>query len=294
MAHDTQSGAPQTDWRAWAPVRMALLAVGLIAVDIGFQLLPALYTPREPGALRDTAALAGALTLSAAMIFAYRLGVRLLERRGAEELGRRGAVAQLLCGMAVGAGLFVATYAILAGLGYVTLGRWAGASGLAHASAVAVASAVGEEIVFRGVLFRIVEQSAGSIAAIVVSAALFGLLHAGNHGATLVSTIAIALEAGVLLGLAFAATRSLWLPIGVHFAWNFTEAGVFGAAMSGGRYTGLVRTSLAGPRLMTGGDFGPEASLVAVGVCGLASLVLGVIVVRAGRWRPAGFRLRLA
>jgi membrane protease YdiL (CAAX protease family) len=74
---------------------------------------------------------------------------------------------------------------------------------------------------------------AGAIA-LLVSAAVFGRVHAGNPGASWVSSLSIALESGVLLGLAYAATRSLWLPIGLHFGWNFTAGGIFGAAVSGG------------------------------------------------------------
>jgi hypothetical protein len=89
-----------------------------------------------------------------------------------------------------------------------------------------------------------------------------------NSGATTVSTVAIALEAGVLLGAAYAACGSLWLPIGLHFGWNFTEGGVFGVAVSGRKAgAGIVNMPLSGSALWTGGQFGPEASLVAVAVC---------------------------
>lgn len=115
-----------------------------------------------------------------------------------------------------------------------------GLSGLGRALAIAIASAVGEEIVFRGVVFRLLEARLGTTIALVLSAAAFGLLHAGNPGATWGSTLAIACESGVLLGLAYAASRALWLPIGLHFGWNFTEGGVFGAAVSGGQNTGLI------------------------------------------------------
>ncbi len=92
----------------------------------------------------------------------------------------------------------------------------------------------------RGVLFRIVEESLGSWIALALSAALFGALHAFNPGATLTSSIAIALEAGVLLAAVFMVTRRLWMVIGLHTAWNFTEGGVFGASVSGGDAHGML------------------------------------------------------
>jgi hypothetical protein len=115
---------------------------------------------------------------------------------------------------------------------------------------------------------------------------LFGLLHAANPGATPVSTVAIALEAGALLGVAYSASGSLWLPIGLHSGWNFTEGGVFGTAVSGGQSHGLIESVLSGPTLVTGGTFGPEASVIAVAVCLAATAVAGVWTVRHGRWRP--------
>ncbi|HEY2339355.1 MAG TPA: CPBP family intramembrane glutamic endopeptidase, partial [Steroidobacteraceae bacterium] len=105
-------------------------------------------------------------------------------------------------------------YLILWAVGAVTFGGFNGLAGVGAALAVAIASAVGEEIVFRGVVFRRLEAALGTSVALLISAGVFGLLHAGNAGASWTSTLAIALESGVLLGIAYAATRSLWLPIG--------------------------------------------------------------------------------
>jgi hypothetical protein len=65
---------------------------------------------------------------------------------------------------------------------------------------------------------------------------------------------------------AYALTRSLWISIALHFAWNFTEGGIFGAAVSGGEINSLLVVPLRGPKYLTGGAFGPEAS-VAAGRC---------------------------
>jgi len=198
--------------------------------------------------------------------------------------------ARLAVGILGGATLFVLVYLLLWVAGAVSFDGFNGFGGLGHALAIAVASAVGEEIVFRGVLFRRFETALGTAIALIVSAALFALLHAGNPGASWISTLAIALEAGVLLGVAYAATRSLWLPIGVHFGWNFTEGGIFGAAVSGGQYQGLIAAPLWGPPWLTGGAFGPEASLPALTVALCASAALGGYVVRHRGWRAPPWR----
>ena len=269
----------------WMPVQLVLLFVALAALDLACQLLGARLVHHVPAAARDAARLLSALLLSAVMIAAYRSLVRALERRTPDELGAVMAARGLASGVIAGAALFVCVYAILWVLGAVRFQGFAGLSGLTAALAIATASAVGEEIVFRGVVFRLLEARLGTATALVLSAGAFGLLHAGNRGATWTSALAIALESGALLGLAYAAGRTLWLPIGLHFGWNFTEGGVFGAAVSGGQSTGLIAAPLSGPPWMTGGAFGPEASIAAVLVSLGASTALAWYAIRTGAWR---------
>jgi hypothetical protein len=90
------------------------------------------------------------------------------------------------------------------------------------------------------------------------------------------------LEAGILLAAAYMLTRRLWLCMGLHFAWNFTQGGIFSAAVSGGASHGLLKATLVGPDWLTGGAFGPEASAVAVVVCTTAGLLLLVAADRKG------------
>jgi hypothetical protein len=103
------------------------------------------------------------------------------------------------------------------------------------------------------------------------SAIVFGAMHAVVDHGSLASGIAVALEAGVLLSLAFWASRTLWLPIGLHFGWNVTLGGVFGGAVSGSSVPGVVVPEIVGPTWLTGGAFGLEASVPAVLVCLAAS-----------------------
>jgi membrane protease YdiL (CAAX protease family) len=184
---------------------------------------------------------------------------------------------------------------VLWGLGHVAFATGTGLNGLGGGLAVAFAAAVLEELLLRAVLFRLLEEATGTTIAVIVSAIVFGLLHGLNPGATPLSTAAIAIEAGVLLALAYALTHNLWLAIGIHMAWNFTEGSVFGAAVSGGAQSqSLVRSVISGPDWLSGGAFGPEASIVSVAVCLLASLAIGTLIVRARGWRPRSFRFALA
>lgn len=221
--------------------------------------------------------MAGALTgvvLIAAVLATYTGYVRAIERRPVAELGRVGLAGEFTLGALIGGALFGLTMWVLwlAGVAQVTGG--AGWAALGFPLLGALIAAVTEEVIVRGILFRIAEESLGTWIALGLSAAIFGALHALNPGATLVSSIAIALEAGILLGAAYIFTRRLWLAIGLHASWNFTEGGVFGAGVSGTKVQGLFDSHFQGPEILTGGAFGPEASLVAVLICLTAATVL--------------------
>ncbi|THA73018.1 CPBP family intramembrane metalloprotease [Streptomyces sp. A0642] len=206
-------------------------------------------------------------------VAAYRWVVGRTEHRPVTELAPGGARAAAGRGVLIGVPLFSAVILILAvsgqyhvdGIGSVT-----GAMGLIGFMA---AAAVTEELLFRGILFRVVEERGGTWLALTLTGALFGLMHLLNPNASLWGAVAIAVEAGGMLAAAYAATRTLWLPIGVHLGWNFAESGIFSTEVSGNDTPqGLLDSATSGPHLLTGGDFGPEASLYAV----LAGAVLTV------------------
>lgn len=217
----------------------------------------------------------------------YALYVRLAERRPVDELSPASVVPQLLSGLALGFALFSIVIGVLALTGNYHFLGFASAPGLLTDFAVAAVVAVIEELLFRGFLFRVVQSIGGTWIGIAVSAIVFGALHAINPHATVVSAAAIALEAGVLLGIAYTVTRRLWLPIGIHIGWNFTEGSIFGVSVSGHATTpGLLRGAVSGPDLLTGGAFGIEGSLLAVVVCGAASALFIVYALRKGRIVP--------
>jgi membrane protease YdiL (CAAX protease family) len=270
-------------------VRLILFAATLLALLVALQVLAALAIHKVPTAARGPVAIVAEIVVCVTMIIAYRSEVRLIERRKPAEILFDRSTVLIFPGAFVGILLFVIVYAILWAFGVANYAGPGAVNGVPDAFAGAMAAAIGEEIVFRGVIFRIVEEGMGTLAAIVLSAMLFGLLHAANPGATPMSTAAIALEAGVLLSIGYAATRTLWFPIGMHFGWNFTEGGIFSAAVSGGESHGLLNFPLTGPAILTGGAFGPEASIVAVMVCLAASGLLCRTMVLRGLWRPFSF-----
>lgn len=282
---------PRGFWGA-APTRFFVMFVVLVLAYAGGQIALLTLAARPPVALRAALSLAAAPLLCAILLGLYLGLVRLLERRRRyPELASRRALGLTLAGLVVGVTLFCAVYAVLWAFGAA---RFDGVNGLAGAAmplAMAALAGVGEELIFRGGVFRIVEESCGSLVALIVSAALFGLVHLSAPGATALSTLAIALEAGGLLAAAYLLTRSLWFPIGLHIGWNFTEGGVFGSAVSGHGAHGILKASLNGPAAMTGGGFGPEASPAAVAVCLVAALLFLAIAIARGQWKPFVLRL---
>ena len=227
------------------------------------------------------------LLITLATLATYVSFVRVVERRNVSELSLAGSVPEFASGFIVGVILFALTMLVLLSLGQVDIETAGGWQALGYPLLSALIAAVTEEVLMRGVLFRIIEESLGSWIALALSAAAFGALHAFNPGATLTSSIAIALEAGVLLAAVFMVTRRLWMVIGLHTAWNFTEGGIFGASVSGGDARGMLASHFHGPDVLTGGAFGPEASIVAVLVCLAAGVAFLFVARRRGNFvRP--------
>ncbi|MCC7038753.1 MAG: CPBP family intramembrane metalloprotease [Burkholderiales bacterium] len=230
--------------------------------------------------------LPAALTSAVVAVLAYRQYVRRVEARPVAEFWARGAVREITAGALLGGVLFATVIAVLALAGSYTIAGRGSATDVVTALGTSVAAAVTEEIVFRGIVFRFLESAAGSTVALGVSAALFGALHFLSPNATVLGLVAVALEAGVLLACAYALTRRLWLPIGLHAAWNFVQGGIFGVAVSGTRAQGVFVGSLSGPEWLTGGIFGPEASLVSVVLCLAVAATLWRQARRAGHLLP--------
>jgi membrane protease YdiL (CAAX protease family) len=265
-------------------VRFLLLFVITTAAYAGAQVVPFVAMPHIPAANRETFAIATSALSAIALLAIYTFFVRLIERRSVSELAPRAAPGGIVAGVIIGLGLFSTVIAILTAMGIAHIAPTPGQP-LLGAANMAVLSAIGEELVFRGVVYRVFEEMFGTAVALVVSAGFFGAIHLINPGATIVSGAAIAIEAGALLAIAYVAARNLWLPMGLHFGWNFAESAIFGSVVSGNAFKGLFHTTLTGSDLMTGGKFGPEASVVAVAVCAMAAFVLLIIAIHRGEWK---------
>ncbi|TCN49886.1 hypothetical protein EV641_114169 [Rhodococcus sp. SMB37] len=222
---------------------------------------------------------------AAAAVAVYWLVMRFVAHRDAPEIRRAHAGRLALLGGAIGFGFIAVSM-----LAVITEFTFTGSSGnvfriIAGIVAVSIGAAVTEELIFRGLALQALERLCGSWAALAITALLFGGLHLANPGATLWSSFAIAVEAGVLLGAAFLWKRSIWLVVGLHFAWN-TTIGLIGIPVSGHASSGLLITTPTGPTLVTGGDFGLEASIVPVVVSLLLAIPMLIAAHRRGNIVP--------
>jgi len=218
------------------------------------------------------------------IILAYVYYVRLIETRRVTEFSHNNAWRECGAGLLTGMGLMVVCVLIISIFGGFRLQGMDSVTGMLLALGLSIGTGFIEEIVFRGILFRIIEEALGSWVAIVLSSLFFGFSHLTNDNASLFAAIAISIEAGVLLAAAYMLTRRLWLVIGMHIAWNFVLGGIFGLAVSGEKIPGLLKTELVGTKLLTGGEFGVESSLVAILVCGSLALFMLILAHQRGRF----------
>lgn len=206
-------------------------------------------------------------------VLAYWVLARLIEHRKVDELSWRKSP-QLLWGVLGALVLFALLTAQLWAAGVYRITGYGDAPLWALFLLTAVAPGITEEIVSRGILFRLTEEGLGTWIALAVSALFFGFMHAFNPGATVWSSVAISIEAGLLFGLLYHVTRSLWWCIGLHAGWNFVQGAVFGIPVSGIKIDGLFDSQLQGPDWLDGGGFGAEASVLTVLTCTIFTLLL--------------------
>lgn len=213
----------------------------------------------------------------------YALYVLKVEKRSAAELSLRGFVPEIGAGFALGGLMVCATVAGLAAMGGYHIRSVSAWTVIAMPLLMHLTIGLIEEMLMRGVLFRLVQESLGSWIALAASGVVFGAMHLVNDH---VSALAIANIAafGVMLGAAFVLTGRLWLCFAIHAGWNFAQEGVFSSAVSGQVGTpGWLVGEMNGPEWMTGGAFGLEGSAIALVVLLGVTGVMLLLTRRSGR-----------
>lgn len=295
IAFVTPADAP--GWEHWLVLSPAARIVFFAAMLIGFGFLVETLMAMSGWAMTSASPLQHALANLCVRLLptlaGYLILARLIERRRVDELAPRDIPAFGTAGLVIGAVLFSLVVAVLwlAGSYHIT-GINPQVDWLPAVLVVGIGAGISEEIVVRGVLFRIVEEGLGTWWALAISALLFGAAHIANPAATWWSSVAIAIEAGVLLSLLYAVTRSLWTCIGLHAAWNIMQGTVYGIPVSGTKANGWLVSHRTGPDWLSGGAFGAEASVVALAACLTLSAILLMVALRRGSIVSSRSRLR--
>ena len=270
---------------AWHPRWRAFVAlIGAIALYAMAAALAIIVTSNLPLMDRSAAAAARVAVTILLALAVYKFGILRLGDRSRDDLPGNRFVVDTALGLLIGGALFGAIVGVAALLGVYRIVSCCSTTNLVSDLLIAaIMPGFMEELFFRGILFRWIEEMLGSWMALAITSVLFGFAHAMNPNATLFSSTAIAIEAGILLGGAYMLTRNLWLPIGLHAAWNFTQGYLFGIPVSGIAEGGLVTSRLAGPELVTGGGFGLEASVIAFVLATATGVLMVILAMRRGR-----------
>ena len=208
-------------------------------------------------------------------IVSYTYLFKFYEKREITEFSRTGLLKSLLIGIIIGVLMQCFTILVIYLKGGYSVVSINPILFLLPPLTMALTSAIFEETLIRGIIFRITEEKLGSYFALIISAVLFGALHLANPNSSITAAIGLSIQAGLSLGAAYIYSRNLWLPIGIHFAWNFTQSGIFGANVSGNTISKtLITSKIEGAEWFTGGQFGPEGSIQAT----IFSLVVTILL----------------
>ena len=240
------------------------------------------FLPQDSAPLAFFARCSGPLVALVAYIILVCLG----EARYPVELGLKAAAPQLLLGVVLGTLMFATVMLILIASGLYDF-RYVGWMPAWKPAGAAIEAGIVEELMVRGLMLRLIWRSFGPVAAFLVSAAAFGVGHLGNDNVSVFAVICIAVEAGVTLGAFYVLTGRLWVSIGAHIAWNFAQGYLFGAVVSGeslGPSLAVSQAKSGFAQWLTGGPFGPEASLPALIVCSGVGAVTLLWAWKAGRF----------
>jgi uncharacterized protein len=234
------------------------------------------HTALPPSDIDPIAGTVFALLVCAVYIFLYQR----YEKRPVTELSTRHLTRYLTGGILLGAGLAAAVMLVQYLAHVLTIINSRPFPPILPNLWNTFVNSIVAEVLIIGIFFRLTEKWLGSGLAILILVILFIVLHITAPGATTISAVAVSMHAAFLLGPSYVYTRSLWVPISIHFAWDFSYASLYGASING--YTienSLLNTTTNGSDLLTGGYFGPQGSIQAAALC----LLMGVIILNLSR-----------
>ncbi len=246
------------------------LVIGLVAV-----IAAVAFTELFLGLLMGLTAMAenskhviNALADIAAALFVYIIFFRTLEKRKIKELAISNFAKNAGLGFCIGFLLQAFSILVLVFSGSYSVIQTNGLSSLLPSFATAIMAGFVAELLIIGVFFRLTEEIFGTTITLIISAILFAVIHSFSKNASFLSVAATTIVAGVLLPAAYVYSRSLWLPIFMHFAWDWAEPGIFGGINPGNSIKeSWLNSEISGSPLLTGGQMGPQNSIQSLILC---------------------------
>lgn len=242
----------------------------------------------------DTKALATSITEAIVAVAGYIILFKAYDNRQIGELSGAKFISNAIPGFLTGILLQAIFILIIYAGGSYTVEHVNAASTVITPFAFALTAGFVAEIIMIGIVFRLLEEQTGTFMALIIFIILFAVLHVNAKGASVVSVGATAMQAGLMLPAAYVFSRNLWLPIFIHFGWDFAEPGIFGAVNPSSSLThGLFTSNIAGNSLLTGGETGPQDSLSSLVLCALLGSMFLLYAKRRNHlvkppWKTAG------
>ena len=253
-------------------IRMMIALISLIPAILIFNLIYKNLHPRWTNFIGD----AGAVIVVILYYLCYSIYLKYIENRPNFELSLKRFIPESGFGFFVGAMLVIFTTILILYKGSFQIVSKNPGDFLIHAFFIFGLLAFVEELIFRCIVFLLLEEQLGNWISIVIIATIFGLVHLVHENATLISTIAIALQDLILTG-SFILTRRIWLCWGIHWGWNYTQDGILGMPNSGvEQLPSWLITEISGPAWITGGSIGIESSVLGV----LLNVIVGIVMIK--------------
>jgi len=215
-------------------------------------------------------------------ILSYRFYCQIIEKRDAVEIGLKGSLKEWLIGSLVATMLILLFVSLIELIGDFIIVDWRSNLKMVNNFFMFGIGALFQDVILLCVIYRLIEEYAGSWIAIIISLTLFAAVHLLNENENLLSAFMLILSSVIMLA-PFILTRKIWFTWGFHTGWNFLQAGVFGMPNSGIKFDGWIISEVQGPEWLTGGEVGLEASYLSVGIEFVIGLLILMAAIKSGK-----------
>lgn len=269
---------------------IAYLLIGIVVFIPFIPILKILPLDTDEEGPASSVNLVFVLFLNISFVLAGWITLKWIDRRPPALLGLNfwfSGLKEVFAGFGIGLANFGLVFLILLAFGWISVG-WNGVAAadlntlLFYLATYLVFAGI-EEIINRGYLFQALCEGIGTLAAALIISLIFSLVHILNPAFSIMGGIFLFIHA-LLYTVAYLKTRSLWTPIGLHLAWNFSQGPIAGMKVSGTAVAkSIFLTEAGGPEMLTGGSFGVEGGLVAI----IISAVILLVVFKSALLKPS-------